>query len=426
MPDSTLPGVRNAPRRQTPRAAMWLVLAWTALLPLQVPLTFAEGGGRPLNFAPSDGVLVVAVLLLGGHLALRSQMWSGWHFALPILLASSIVFGGALTRYSLANKLIGMLVLLGAYLMLTSFVRTRRDVSSVITVFVASVVILNAVAVTAYLAAIDIPLQLCHAKDVACLRLAGFMPDSNLYGSVLVVALAMLLALSGTPALRFPEVLRGRLAQLLMTGSLFLGLAMTLSRSAWMALAVVLLGLLAIRPQRGVALGLVIVVAALLSMLAAPEDLVTTSLRTTTIFSRVELMEFGADAFMENPAFGIGLGNFPERHGQIIHNTPLWFGAEMGLVGLVVFLGFAWWVLRRAWTTYRDSVGQARLVAGALVVGNLAMAVFSVAVEALYQRHWWLLIALAVVGSSLGDGAPAAATAARSPGTAGLRPGSGR
>ncbi len=381
---------------------MWLVLAWTALLPVQIPL-FVDpgGGGRALNFAPSDAVFVVAVLVGGGYLTLRRDMWSGWHFMLPILFASSIVLGGALTRYALANKLVGMLVLLGSYLMLTSFVRTWRDLTQVITVFVTSVVLLNALAATTYMAGVDIPLQLCHAAEATCLRLAGFLPDSNLYGSVLVVALALFVVLSGTPALRFPKLLTEPLAQVVMAGSLFLGLALTLSRSAWAALAVVVIGLFAIRPQRGIAIALISLTVMSISIVAAPEELVATSLRTHSIHSRVELMEESVDAFTENPAFGIGLGNFPERHGQIIHNTPLWFGAEMGIVGLIVFFGFAWWVLRRVWVFYRDAVGHMKLIAGALLMGNVAMAVFSVAVEALYQRHWWLLMALSVVGASL-------------------------
>ncbi len=378
---------------------MWLVVAWTALLPVQVPLIVAGGTGRDVNFAPSDAVLVLAVLLVGGSLRMRREMWSAWHFALPILFAASIVLGGALTRYALANKLLGMLVLLGSYLMITSFVRTWRDVRLVLTVLVASVVVVNAVSLAAEIADVDLPLRTCHAA--ACLRLTGFLPDSNLYGSLIVVTLAIYLALSGRRSLLMPEISTGKLAQLLIAGSLVVGLALTLSRSAWLALALVVVGLLTLRPRRAVAIiafSLAVVVAA---TLAAPDVLISTSLRTQSIESRFVLIDQGLDSFNENPAVGIGLGNFPMRHGQIIHNTPLWFAAEMGLVGLVVFFGFAVWILRRVWRSYRLSVGPTKLIAGAVLMGNLAMVVFSAAVEALYQRHWWLLMALGVVGDSL-------------------------
>ena len=71
-----------------------------------------------------------------------------------------------------------------------------------------------------------------------------------------------------------------------------------------------------------------------------------------SIDSRFNIIHNAFSAFGENPAFGIGLGNFAERHDEIVHNTTLWLAAELGVVGLIVFVGLMVWVGRRLWWAY--------------------------------------------------------------------------
>src|SRR5207247_8110128 len=85
---------------------------------------------------------------------------------------------------------------------------------------------------------------------------------------------------------------------------------------------------------------------------------------------------------------------FVEEHNQIVHNTALWFLAEFGLVGAIVFVGFVSGFLASAVATYRRVTPDRRPLLTGLVAAHLAMIGFSLGVEALYQRWWWLVMAL--------------------------------
>ncbi len=102
-------------------------------------------------------------------------------------------------------------------------------------------------------------------------------------------------------------------------------------------------------------------------------------------------------AFRDYPIFGIGWGGFYRSRysptGHEVHSTPLRFLAELGLVGLALYLALMWVLL----------VGSLRIVAllrrtvyrtPALV---LAIALWSLSVSYVYNRHitertFWLLL----------------------------------
>jgi hypothetical protein len=356
--------------------------------------------GQNLSLALSDLVLVVGLVLTFPSLHFRPGTWSAWHFALPIYLTASALFLGPLNRYSILNKVVGIVVLLASYALVTSNVWTWHDLTRVVRAFFAGTVTFSMLGLIRYVAGADLPFTYCQTCDV---RLIAFMPDANLYGSIVVVAIAAYIALDRTvlgvvhPALRWPSAI-----------VLISALALSSSRSAWIALAAVLIVALAIRTRRALPslFGGAVIVGAVAFLMAGERTLQLAELagRRHSIDSRLALIGHGIDAFFENPLIGIGLGNSHERYGQIIHNTMLWVAAELGVIGLVIFFGFLLWVAARLRDAFASASPTHRPLVVFLILGNVSMLAFSLSVEAFYQRHWWLLFALAAVASRLAAG----------------------
>ena len=84
-----------------------------------------------------------------------------------------------------------------------------------------------------------------------------------------------------------------------------------------------------------------------------------------------------------------------------MHNSALWFLADFGLVGLAVFCGFLGWFFVTAWNAYQMAPDEEKPLALALLLAHTAMAGLAVGIEAFYQRHWWLVLALIAASSRL-------------------------
>ena len=119
----------------------------------------------------------------------------------------------------------------------------------------------------------------------------------------------------------------------------------------------------------------------------------------------------GLQLFLLHPLFGNGLGAYASdkiTHGQfvVIHSTPIWLLAEMGLFGFLAFAVPAVRIFRNEWTSSsRDGVGQM------LLLMLVTFGIMSLVHELLYQRALWLLLGggLACVAS---HGRPEARTTA--------------
>ena len=113
---------------------------------------------------------------------------------------------------------------------------------------------------------------------------------------------------------------------------------------------------------------------------------------------RLDTTAEAVDMFAQSPIFGIGVGRFFETRGRIIHNTPLWILTEFGLVGFAIFVGFVSSVLYRGWRAFRLAPDSERALVLGLVLAHVAMLGLSFGIEAFYQRHWWIVMAL--IGSA--------------------------
>lgn len=111
-------------------------------------------------------------------------------------------------------------------------------------------------------------------------------------------------------------------------------------------------------------------------------------------------------ALMESPIFGIGLGGFleisPERFGfpMVIHSTPIWILAELGLVG-AGGLGFAVFVFARHLFFYWQRGSQNR----SLLLLLIAFSIFCLMHEILFQRIFWFALGILIAKPSLAGSA---------------------
>lgn len=367
-------------------------MVWVALLPLQV--STASG----LRLAPSDFVLLACLLLTARRLKFPRYAWSVWHLALPPLFALGLLVAflrtGHITSYALWQKGCGLLLLLGGYAVVTSLATDWTRIRRLLQAFLVSVVAGNLLAMAVFLIALHrgagVPWSTVDPR-----RLAGFLVDPNAYGGLLVMALAVHLP-TGHSSRPFLGGVVGTLATL----TLGLGLLLTLSRSAWLGALMLLLLIAMARPGllRALAVPAALGLAALpvLVGLNRLPGLVAFAGRLPQIVARVNTTREAIGAFLESPVAGVGLGVFPltSTEGYIVHNTLLWSLTEFGLIGLTAFAGFLAWFVVAGLRAYSLAPEDHKMVVGSLIIAHLSMVAVSMGIEAFYQRHWWLAMAL--------------------------------
>lgn len=386
---------RPAPTRPRRGLRSWLLVGWLVFLPVQVSSPVM------LRFAPSDLFVGALVVIAFGAIAVRTRVWSVWHTALVVLFCGSLLqtalVQGQLTSYAVANKLLGLALLLAAYVVLTSAMDSVRAVADLLGLFVRAVVLVSGVLLAVYLLGV-----LSGAAPAAVSnsgRFSGLLLDPNAQGGLLVVAYTLHLATRGSAR----PLLVGVWAPLA-AAVLPVAIVATGSRSAWIGMVIAYLAVIVREPGRAIGsiVSTVVPVAVCLVVLGVSLDSFTRATeRGFSIDQRFVILDQALQDFARDPVFGAGIGVFFARHGLIVHNTPAWFLADFGLVGLTLFLGLCAWVLWRAAAAaaVARELGWGSLVWG-LVMAHVAMMGLSLGIEAFYQRHWWLVMAaIAALGS---------------------------
>jgi O-antigen ligase len=394
--------VRGAPTRRAPGLAAWALTAYVFFLPVQFTIE------EPYRLAPSDLFLVAYLVLRLPSLRIVHRAWSSWHLCLVAVVSlgclTAVLTTGALTSWAVVQKGLGLLMLELGFLAVTDHCRDRARIRHLCRVLVVTVV-LNAVLSIVALVAQSNGLLAFDRLNFADTRLAGFLVDPNAFGGIVVVALLLHLATAGTDAR-----LLGRRGARVAAVVLPLALLLTYSRSAWMG-ALAGGALVAFLERRRLlrALGRaavpLAVVAALVAVVWLP-DLAELASRPEQVQDRVELIREALDEATSHPVLGIGLGSFQARHDNIVHNTAMWFLAELGLVGLLVLIGFLLSPVARLLACARRG-GRDRPLAVGLLGAHVGMIGVSFGIEALYQRYWWFVLAAA--GALFAQGAPAPA-----------------
>lgn len=369
-----------------------ILLWWYAfLLPVQLPV----GTGR---LAPSDVFLALYLLLFFGRVRRVPAGWSVWHPALLSVFGMGLLVAFArnhqVTGYALGTKTAGLAVLMITYAVLLDHCVDRRDARHLLGAFLIGVTSQALLAVIVYVLQLA-GLVVTNAVNFQGARVSGLLVDPNAFGGIVAVALTLHVWTARTAhpiwPWRFGRVTAGVV--------LFVALALTFSRSAWLAYFLAVMTSFLIRGVRGLRPfplhHLVAVAAGIGLLLVVRPGLLSLAVRPDQARGRVGILDAAAHEFASSPIFGIGLGTYVHEHGVIIHNTVAWFGAEMGLVGLITFAGFLSWYLRGLWRVARIPTGPDAALAQAVLLAIVAVLGLSLGIEALYQRYWWLLFAVA-------------------------------
>lgn len=365
------------------------VAAYTylAVLPVQIPIT------TTFNLAVADIVLALGLLVVGYRLTVTRRLVSIWHGILIMVFAGgslvSFLRFGELSTWGILNKTVGFLGLLAGYLLIGNHAKTFDKVVQTVHVLVGSISIYNAIALIAFFGGIQNEI---FNNSTEFERLAGGYVDPNAYGGLLVPCLVAYLAFRKSTANRFNSLM-----DYFVVVSLSAGIIFTLSRSAWLALGAALVVLFVVNSSSRVAIAASVLAAvvgfAALPLLQSSERFVEIASRSNTIVGRMELNESALREVSLDP-LGMGIGGFTEKYGTIVHNTPLWFAADLGFIGVVAFLGLSFWVLKQLLLAYSLHEGAEKAVVLGLGLAHVSMLTLSLAVEAFYQRHWWVIMAL--------------------------------
>ncbi len=367
----------------------FLVAAYVALLPVQLETPMG------IRFAPSDLCLLLYLLINIGVPRIERSAWSIWHAGIVavFLLGTflSALDRGHLTEYVVRNKLIGLAVLFGTYAMVTAEATDWSRITGALRVFVLSVSVQNTFALLVYYKVVPFHASFAQLSDQG--RLTGMLVDPNAYAGLLTTALVihMVTFFCGSP-------LMGRFLGLLTVASLSFGLLLTFSRSAWVGAVCAVLFLGLFRPK--VMVYFLVSLAGVMAVLFAASEkgfvdyFVSMATRQKQVDARFEILDVALGLFADNPIFGIGLGQFQKYHSNIIHNTPVWFLTEFGIIGLTVFLGLSAWFLWKGVSGFMREESRMRWVPLGLVTAHICLAGLSLGIEAFYQRHWWLVAGL--------------------------------
>ncbi len=348
------------------------------------------------RIAPADlfiaiGCVAIALTRNRFNKVSNASALAGLWLAMTISLATTLYRTGGLTRYVLLNKYCGLMGLLALYWFFSNVVNHAEDVRRLMRLFVVVVSLQNCVFLATYIGAhwFGFVIAFLQPSD----RLSGLLVDPNAYGGLLACALALQLV-----TYRSSRPLVGGMLGILVLATLATSLLFTFSRSAWLACAFIV-GTSMVLSKRAV-LALVLLGffgATYWLRWASTEDrafIGALADRQEQVDVRLYLAARVLEDFRQSPILGIGIGAFSQRETNIIHNTSLWFLAEMGLVGLSALYWFLGSVFTSAIGGLRAMVGPPKVLMSALLSAHLGMFGLSMGIEALYQRHWWFVMSM--------------------------------
>lgn len=363
-----------------------LMLAYAFLLPVQVAGAF--------RFAPSDLLIGLYLLIRLPTMRRARYVWTKWHVSVVAViwlgLFTARLTTGEVSKLAAVNKGFGILVLILTYACLVDALTTLARVRALLRAFVLGTVVSAVVSLAAMWLNLGLSVVIPVLNEpYPRARLAGLLLDPNAYGGLLAAALVAHLALSGGN-----WQLLGGWASRLATLSLSAALVLSFSRSAWIGALAGIVAVAALdrgaarRMRRRLRWPALLVLPAL--TLPGIWELVD---RPDQVLARLSIGGDALDEFLRSPMIGIGLGVFEQRHDVIVHNTVLWFLAELGLIGLVAFVGFFTIHLRWGVRSVLRGGGQERALAIAALGTAFVGLGLSVGIEAFYQRSWWLAFA---------------------------------
>jgi O-antigen ligase len=376
-------------------------------------LDIAEFGGVALSFSKLAGLLLAASWL--AVVATRTESPRDFFATHPTISLVAIVFVGwsllstawaedpgrafdTTVRYALNLCLLPIVF---------TAVRRRDQLTWVASAFVAG-------AVGTMLLGVVSGSSLTVVGDAA--RLVGGIGESNELATVLVASVVLALALIASP--RTPPPVR--VTALVAAPIALAGVIATLSRAGLVALVVALLvGVVVGGRWRAWFAGALVVggLSAVIFLTAFATPAARERVQSTNSTGRTDIWTVGSRMVEAHPVRGVGGGNFPvasihfllrpgaiERDDFIIetpkvaHNIYLEVLAELGVVGLLLFLTIIGFCVRCAMQAARAFKRQgdvhSELLARVLVIAVAGILAADCFASEQYSKQLWLLLAL--------------------------------
>jgi len=389
------------------RALAWGIPIATATLVLFQVFVPIRSGLVNVNLADPLAIAAGVLVVLRARQIGRLPEWRFPHVnlalaAATIALGSSLLIGAyqfGWTGWALINRFSGWFILL-AYVATGVLIVSQAHKEGF------RVLLLTFVGAAVTVAGIEITLVLFRSLgfsvSVIVGNVEGFAQNRNAFAFQLLMAMSAAIALVRGAALRIV------ILALMMMALWFAG-----SRSGWIAAGLVLtaaiyLGaltareaLIAIIWAAGAAVG-----AFLLSswpgqvplpgqVPGLPGQAMPTIVPSVgSTHERLITLFGGLNLFLDHPVFGAGLGAFRNEMilgldgiPLVIHSTPIWLLAELGIVGFAVFAVSGAYIFLKAWRRARKEHASA-----VIVLCFVAFAVMSAPADMLYQRTFWLLL----------------------------------
>lgn len=428
----------TAPKIDTIRALAWgvpLLVSMAVLFQVHVPVSTSW---LNVNLADPLAIIGASLFLLERLKARQLPMWrlslfNGHIAVMTALIVIAFAHGWlnfGVTAWALTNRLAGWFVLL-AYLATGALIVGSEGERGLVLLLRTYTVALLSIVALEFILLVAARLGVAMPQGIISFRSEGFSQNPN--------AFALLLLFAITATVSVIKDSKGQTAALALG---MLGLWLSGSRAGLIALSVVLLVGLALRAVRisrlvaalvltaaGIAFieWLPQIVGSIVSVMQSVAGEVVAFLTpkgtgattgpaailTSPHFSpfmavasgyessntqRILSFQQGAEMFEAAPIFGAGLGAFMEWHTRtyggplVIHSTALWLLAEMGIVGLFVFVAPFVRVLKHE---TRDASPHDP-VRSFLILSLLAFATIAAVHDVMYQRGFWLLIGAAL------------------------------
>jgi O-antigen ligase len=328
------------------------------------------------------------------------------------LAVSSIFLSGSSTEPDLMHLVDMVFAPFCVYWLVRLTTPTEQDLKRLLWVAFFTVIIQVAIGLLAWYAPQLLPSQWLGRQGT---RTIGTLSQVAVYSSTLIF-LSLLL---------FQQAMQSRSGKLrAVLLSVFalglLGVLFTFERGSWLAGAAVLLGLLLLYPKVTIRLTLVFATLTFIlgnSLLANEVAYARKRLTTEdTAGGRVILLNTGLGMVAAKPLFGWGYGNydrydnqFKERVGDIpvlsdstSHNTYLTIAAELGLIGLFLYLfPVAYWLVLsiKAWRRLPQRGFWSRRLLGILWLAIIAQIIVSsfmdmIRFHSFGTAMWWLTLGL--------------------------------
>jgi O-antigen ligase/uncharacterized membrane protein YbhN (UPF0104 family) len=349
----------------------------------------------------------------------RTVVWSTCGIAAVLLLGAAVAWlGPGLSKWAVFNRMLGFPFLIGyaAIPGLVMMVAGERGRTILANTFITAAVVICVVQMLAlgfHHFVEPLPFDFFGTMFITNGQLEGYAQNPNAFAFQLLMTIGVLIGWR-PPRPERPPPLRS------IAGAVVLLATLVLSRSRAGLLcgvgALALAALLYAVPPRVLlarrTLVIALIAGAALGMLGIVWSL--HDLPTVTLFStdwrpdsetsdrlRWRSMMLGWDEWRHHPLLGGGLGTFllGRAGGSIplvIHSVPIWFMAEMGLVGLAAYGLFVASLVSRGVAALRGSAPYAR----SLLLVIAVFVVMSLAHDLFFQRTFWFVAGLLTVDAA--------------------------